>query len=118
MVFLNCLIGNKFDENCIKNLCETHSLVACNNIRRFKYTKIGKKICKQVCRQQKELLHPKHMTKKKLTRSYCTKIESNSIYSTCVCVFELTFKETFNFIFFHFTPNSVGQLAMIYFYNI
>ncbi|VVC33318.1 Hypothetical protein CINCED_3A022158 [Cinara cedri] len=110
------VVSDKFDERFTKKLCETCSLAACNKVRRFEYTKIGKKVCRQICQQQNKLICPIQMGKVKLTHSYCSKVGSHLMQAnTCICAFEISFSDTFNFVFFHFTPNFNGQLSMIYF---
>lgn len=113
MSTLSYFLGDEFDESFVKQLCETNMLSSSDAIHDIQYTKNGKKACNLICRQQKKLLVPVSPTKAKLTNSYCTTVGLQS--ATCVCAFTLTTGETNNFAFFHFTPNPMGHLAMVYF---
>lgn len=106
-------IGSKFDENFVRYLCETCTLSTCSTVQNIQYTPAGEKACKLVCDHQNRLLRPVKPTKIDLTHSYCTKVDLK--LATCVCVFKVTTRETTSFAFFHFTPNYLGQLAMVYF---
>jgi hypothetical protein len=105
--------GKSFNRSIARIVCEGCLVARGSQVERIQFSKRGLRMCSKVCNKQSEHILRVSPTTVTLKDYYCTRKRMTA--PTCVCVFKVTCQEFNHFVFIHFVPNRIGDVAMLYF---